>query len=84
MKVGSLKYSLIGLFSQHRFEKLLKLILLFLCNNRWSLIADGSRGTLFPFRGDKPICSSDLTLNLFCLLFVLDNLFYLLQCYQQF
>ena len=61
IKIDSLKDSLYALFSQHKIEKLLKLLLLSSCNNRWSDIADGLHATLFPVKGDKPICSPDLT-----------------------
>ena len=61
IKIDSLKDSLYALFSQHKIEKLLKLLLLSSCNNRWSDIADGLHATLFPVKGDKPICSPDVT-----------------------
>ena len=48
-KIDSLKDSLYVLFSQHKIEKLLKLLLLSSCNNRWSDIADGLHATLFPY-----------------------------------
>ena len=48
IKTDSLKDSLYALFSQHKIEKLLKLLLLSSCNNRWSDIADGLHATLFP------------------------------------
>ena len=59
--IDSLKDSLNVLFSQHKIEQSLKLLLLCLCNNRWSDIADGLYATLFPVKGDKSICSPDLT-----------------------
>ena len=61
IKIESLKDSLNALFSQHKTEKSLKLLLLWPCNNRWSDITDGLHATLFPFKGDRPICSPDLT-----------------------
>ena len=61
IKIDSLKDSLSALFSRHKIEKLLKLLLLCSCNNRWLDVADGSHATLFPDKGDKPICSPDLT-----------------------
>ena len=68
IKMDSLKDSLNALFSQRKIEKWLKLLLLCSwinrlcsCNNRWSDIADGLHATLFPVRGDKPICSPDIT-----------------------
>ena len=68
IKMVSLKDSLNALFSQRKIEKWLKLLLLCSwinrlcsCNNRWSDIADGLHATLFPVRGDKPICSPDIT-----------------------
>ena len=46
----------------HYFHnKSLKLLLLCSCNNRWSDIADVLHASLFPVRGDKPICSPDPT-----------------------
>ena len=41
IKIDSLKDSLNALFSQHKIEKLLKLLLLCSFNNKWSYIADG-------------------------------------------
>ena len=61
IKIDSLKDSLNPLFSQHKTEKSLKLVSLYSCNNRWSDIADVLHATLFPVKGDKPICSPDLT-----------------------
>ena len=61
IKIDSLKDSWNSLFSQHKIERSLKLLLLCSCNNRWSDIADGSHETLFPAKEDKPICSPDLT-----------------------
>ena len=61
IKIDFLEDSLNGLFSQHKIEKPLKLLLLYSFNNRWSDIADGLHATLFPFKGDKPIFSPDLT-----------------------
>ena len=61
IKIDSLKDSLNALFSQHKIEKSLKLLLLCSCNNRWSDIADGLHATQFPVKADKPICSPDLT-----------------------
>ena len=52
IKIDSLKDSLNALFSQHKIEKSLKLLLLCSCNNRWSDIADGLHATLFPVKGD--------------------------------
>ena len=63
IKIDSLKDSLNALFSQHKIEKSLKLLLLCSCDNRWSDIADGLHATLFPVKGGKPICSPDLTLK---------------------
>ena len=60
-KIDSIKDSLNALFSQQKTEKSLKLLLLCSCSNRWSDIADGLHATLFPVKGDKPICSPDLT-----------------------
>ena len=60
IKIDSLKDSPNALFSQHKLEKLLKLLLLSSGNNRWSDIANGLHETLFPVRGDKPIWSPDL------------------------
>ena len=50
VKIDSLKDSLYALFSQHKIEKLLKLLLLSSCNNRWSDITDGLHATLFPVK----------------------------------
>ena len=61
IKTDSLEDSLNALFCQHKVEKSLKLLLLCSCNNRWWDIADGLHATLFPVKGDKPICSPDLT-----------------------
>ena len=63
IKIDSLKDSLNASFSQHKIEKSLKLLLLCSCNNRWSDIADSLHATLFPVKGDKPICSPDLTIK---------------------
>ena len=71
IKIDFLKESLNALFSQHKIEKLLKLLLLCSCNNRWSGIADGLYATLFPVKGDNPICSPDRTFE-WC--FVLKHL----------
>ena len=60
-KTDSLKDSLNALFSQHKIEKSLKLLLSCSCNNGWSDIADGLHATLFPVEGDKPVCSPGLT-----------------------
>ena len=60
IKINTFKDSLNALFSQHKTEKSLKLLLLGSCNNRWSDIADDLHATLFPLKGDKPICSPDL------------------------
>ena len=60
IKIDSLKDSLNVLFSLHKIEKLLQLLLSCSCNNRWSDIGDGLHATLFPVKGDKPICSLDL------------------------
>ena len=60
LKIHVLKDSLTALFSQHKIEKPLKLLLLCLCYNRWSDIADGLHATLFRVKGDEPICSPDL------------------------
>ena len=46
--IDSLKDSLNSLFSQHKTEKSLKLLLLCSCNNIWSNIADALDATLFP------------------------------------
>ena len=56
IKIDSLKNSLNALLSSRKIEKLLKLLLLFSCNNRRSDITDGLHATLFPVKGDKPIC----------------------------
>ena len=48
-------------FLNIKIENSLKLLLLCSCNNRWSDIADGLHANLFPVKGDKPICSPDLT-----------------------
>ena len=64
INIDSLKDSLNALFSQHKIEKSFKQLLLSSCNNRWSDIADGLHATLFPVKGDKPICSPDLTFKL--------------------
>ena len=61
IKIDSLKGSLNALFLQHKIKKFLKLLLLCSCNNRWSDIPDDLHATLFPLKGDKPICSPDLT-----------------------
>ena len=61
IKIDSLKDSLNALFSQHKIEKSLKLLLLCSCDNRCSHIADGLHATLFPVKKNKPICSSDIT-----------------------
>ena len=61
IEIDSLKDSLNALLSQHKIQKLLKLLLLYSCKNRWSAIAEGLHATLFPVKGDKPICSPDLT-----------------------
>ena len=61
IKINSLKDSLNALFSQHKINKLLKLLLLCSCNNRWSDIPDGLRGTVFSVKGGKPLCSRDPT-----------------------
>ena len=60
IKINTFKDSLNALFSQHKIEKSLKLLLLGSCNNRWSDIPDDLHATLFPLKGDKPICSPDL------------------------
>ena len=36
-------------------------LLLCSCSNRWPDIADGFNANLFPVKGDKTICSPDLT-----------------------
>ena len=61
IKTDFLKDSLNALFSQYKIEKPLKLLFLCSCNNRWSDIADDLHATLFQVKGDKPICSPDLT-----------------------
>ena len=61
IKTDSLKDSLNALFSQHKIEKSLKLLLFCSCSNRWSDIADGLHTTLFSGKGDKHIGSPDLT-----------------------
>ena len=48
IKIDSLIDSLNALYTQHKIEKLLKLLLLCSCNNRWSYIADGLHATKFP------------------------------------
>ena len=60
INIDSLKDSLNALFSQRKIEKSLKLLFLCSCNDRWSDIADGLHATLFPVKGDRPICSPDL------------------------
>ena len=61
IKIESLKDSSNALFSQHKIDMSLKLLLLCSCNNWWSDIANGLHATLFPVKGDKTICSPDLT-----------------------
>ena len=61
IKIDSLKDGLNVLFSQHKIEKLLKLLLLCSCNSRGSDITDGLHATLIPVKADEPICSPGLT-----------------------
>ena len=60
-KIDLLSDTLNALFSQHKIEKSLKLLLSCSCKNTWSVIADSLHGILFPVNGNKPICSPDLT-----------------------
>ena len=61
IKIDSLKDSLNVLFSQRKIEKLLKLLLICSCDNRWSDIGDVLHETLFPIKEDKLICLPDFT-----------------------
>ena len=61
IRIDSLEDSLNALFSQHKIEKLLKLLLLCSGNNKLSDIANGLHPTLLPVRREKPICLPDLT-----------------------
>ena len=72
IKIASLKDSLNALFSHHKIEKSLKLLLLCSCDIRCSHIADGLHATLFAVKKKKPICSSDLTFK--CRFFFCHNM----------
>ena len=59
IKTDSLEDSLNALFSQHKIETSLKLLLICSCDNRSSDIGDDSHETLFPVKEEKLICSTD-------------------------
>ena len=61
--MDSLNANLNLLLSRHKMEKSLKSLSLLSCKRRWSETADGLQATLFPVKGDLPMCSPDRTLK---------------------